>query len=169
MTTPHIPPSIQDPSKRTVVKPMLTARNDAKLRTEIKVRHLNMLVDEPREKGGSDLAPTPLETALGALVGCEAVVLRMVASAIDFDYDGVDFVCEGEADLRGARGVKGIRPYFETVRLKINVITDESESRLNLLSRNVEHRCPIMNLFKDAGVQMEVDWIAIPRSNVNSR
>lgn len=164
MTTPDIPPSIKDPSKRMVVKPVLTAHNDAKLRTEIKVRHLNMLVDEPKEKGGSDLAPTPLETALGALIGCEAVVMRMVASAIDFDYDGVDFECEGEADLRGARGVKGIRPYFETVRLKINITTDETESRLDLLRRNVEHRCPIMNLFKDAGVKMEIDWIAVPRS-----
>ncbi|WP_417270750.1 OsmC family protein [Celeribacter sp.] len=164
MTTPDIPPSIKDPSKRMVVKPVLTAHNDAKLRTEIQTRHLNMLVDEPKEKGGSDLAPTPLETALGALIGCEAVVMRMVATAIDFDYDSVDFECEGEADLRGARGVKGIRPYFETVRLKIKVTTDESESRLDLLRRNVEHRCPIMNLFKDAGVEMEIDWIAVPRS-----
>lgn len=157
MTTHEIPPSI-DPSKRVLVKPNLTASNAAELKTVVRVRHMDVMVDEPIEKGGSDLAPTPLETVLAALVGCEAVVLHAVAKAIGFKNDGVEFECEGDANLRGARGVKGVRPYFETVRLNINVSTDEPEKRLDLLRRNVEQRCPVMNLFQDAGVSMQVDW-----------
>ena len=164
MSEYEIPPTIDDPSKPFVVKPSLTATNAAETKTVVRVRHLEVLVDEPKEKGGTDLAPTPLETVLAGLIGCEAVVLRIVAGAIGFKYDGLVFECEGEVDLRGARGVKGIRPYFDTVRLKINVTTDESEKKFKLLRRNVEQRCPVLNLFKDAGVTMHVEWRKTPRS-----
>ena len=62
------------------------------------------------------------------------------------------------ADMRGARGVKGVRPYFTTVDMVIEIETDESEKRLELLRRNVEQRCPVMNLFESADVEMNVIW-----------
>ncbi|MBD3624894.1 MAG: hypothetical protein HUJ24_05845, partial [Rhodobacteraceae bacterium] len=40
--------------------------------------------------------------------------------------------------------------------------TNETERRIDLLRRNVEHRCPIANLFKDAGVEMDVTWDIVP-------
>ncbi len=164
MTTQEISPSI-DPAKRVLVRPRVTASNAAGLNTVVRVRHMEVMVDEPKEKGGSDLAPTPLETVLSGLVGCEGVIIHAVAKAIGFQYDRVEFECEGVADLRGARGVRGIRPYFESVRLVIDVRTDEPEKRFDLLQRNVELRCPVMNLFRDAGVSMEIEWRATPQTS----
>lgn len=40
----------------------------------------------------------------------------------------------------------------------IDIVTEESEQRLALLRRNVEQRCPVMNLFDGAGVEMDVTW-----------
>ena len=43
-----------------------------------------------------------------------------------FKYSAADLECEGEVDQRGSRGV---RPYFNWVRLKITVHSRESAER----------------------------------------
>jgi uncharacterized OsmC-like protein len=65
---------------------------------------------------------------------------------------------DGEVDQRGSRGVQGVRPYFNWVRLRIRVHTDETQERLDRLVRNVESRCPVMNLFKSADVDLDIRW-----------
>ena len=151
-----------DPSKALIIRPTVTTQNDATTKVTVRSRHNEWLIDEPPEKGGTDLGPTPLESLLGALSGCETVVLKIVADAIGFKYSGVSIECEGVADARGARGVKGVRPYFMSARLVIKLQTNETERRIDLLRRNVEQRCPISNLFKDAGVEMDVTWDIVP-------
>ena len=79
-----------------------------------------------------------------------------------FDYAGVDFACESQIDVRGPKGVPGIRPYFETAKLDIVVYTDESEARFQQLRKNVEFRCPVMNLLNAAKVEMDVSWVKRP-------
>jgi hypothetical protein len=81
---------------------------------------------------------------------------------MNFDYVGVDLRCESQIDVRGPKGVPGIRPYFEELSLEITIFTDESDERLLKLSKNVEFRCPVMNLFSAAGVEMNVSWIRKP-------
>lgn len=56
----------------------------------------------------------------------------------------------------------GVRPYFSRVRMSISISTAEPPERLARLRRAVEERCPVMNLFKDAGVELDVDWLSAP-------
>ncbi len=65
---------------------------------------------------------------------------------------------EGDVDPRGSRGVAGVRPYFLAVRLNIMLHSDEPPERVAKLRKNVENRCPVMNLFRDAGVEVTVNW-----------
>jgi len=37
--------------------------------------------------------------------------------------------------------------------------SDESEQRFHQLAKNVEFRCPVMNLLNAAGVDMTVTWV----------
>lgn len=92
------------------------------------------------------------------LVGCDGVIINGVATAMGFAYTGVDFDCTSQIDVRGPKGVKGVKPYFEKVDLKIVVYSDESDERFEKLKFNVENRCPVMNLMKDAGVELNADW-----------
>ena len=81
---------------------------------------------------------------------------------MSFKYTGVDMEGDGEVDQRGSRGVQGVRPYFNWVKLRIRVHTDESEERFRRLIKNVEYRCPVMNLFKSADVDVDVRWERVP-------
>lgn len=159
-----IEPSI-DPTTKKIALRHVSATNAAGTRTKIQVRDFDpVYTDEPASLGGTNSAPSPLETVLVALVGCDGVIINGVAKAMSFSYTGVDLSCESQIDVRGPKGVSGVRPYFETAKLDIIVYTDEDDARFQQLRKNVEFRCPVMNLLNAADVKMEVDWIARPSS-----
>ena len=157
-----IEPSI-DPATKKIGIRHVKATNAAGTRTKIQVRDFDpVYTDEPASLGGTNSAPSPLETVLVALVGCDGVIINGVASAMKFQYSGVDFACESQIDVRGPKGVPGIRPYFETAKLDITVFSDEPAARFEQLRKNVEFRCPVMNLLNAAQVGMDVAWIQRP-------
>ena len=165
MTDPDIiEPSIDPKTKKIGIR-HVTATNAAGTRTKIQVRDFApVYTDEPASLGGTNSAPSPLETVLVALVGCDGVIINGVANAIGFAYSGVDFACESQIDVRGPKGVPGIRPYFESANLEITVYSDETDARFDQLRKNVEFRCPVMNLLNAAEVDMAVTWTKRPAS-----
>lgn len=152
-----LPPSV-DPNKSALGIRRVVARNEASTRSVMMVRDHILVSDEK----GTNTGPTPLEMCLSSLLGCEGVIINRCAEAMRFDYTGVDIEADGEVDQRGSRGVQGVRPYFNWVRVKIRVHTHEPQDRLDRLARNVEYRCPVMNLFRSADVKLDVTWEKVP-------
>lgn len=150
-------PSI-DPKKKAIGIRRVSAHNDGTTRSSMTVRDHVVVTDEP----ASNTGPTPLEMALSSLLGCEGVIINRCAEAMGFKYSSVDMDAEGEVDQRGSRGVQGVRPYFTWVKLRIRVYSSESEERFAKLTKNVEYRCPVMNLFRSADVDVIADWELIP-------
>ena len=91
---------------------------------------------------------------LASLNDCEGVIINRCAQAMGFKYAGVEIESEGEVDQRGSRGVRGVRPFFNWVKLTIRVKTSKTPERFAKLAKNVEFRCPVMNLFRSAGVEV---------------
>lgn len=157
-----IEPSIDSATQKIAIR-HVKARNDGGTRTMVQVRDFApVFTDEPSSLGGTNTAPSPLETVLVALVGCDGVIIHGVAKAMGFNYRGVDFTCESQIDVRGPKGVPGVRPYFEAATLDITIYTDESEKRLEQLKKNVEFRCPVMNLLRAADVALTANWSRRP-------
>lgn len=116
------------------------------------------VTDEPVVAGGGGSGPTPLQSVLGALCGCEAVTFRRTATEYEFAYERIDFAAACTIDIRGRSGDRSVRQHFQTVRLSARVVTAESQEALDRLVEEVEARCPVMNLMKDAGVRLDVRW-----------
>ena len=156
---PDILPPDVDPDKNLLGVREVRAVNLAEARTVSRVRNFEVVTDE---KTGTNIGPSPLETVLCALVGCEGVIINRCAKAMNFRYSGVEFECDGWVDARGSRGVAGVRPHFQRVALTIVLSTNEPAERVAKLRKNVEMRCPVMNLLKDADVTLEVAWETRP-------
>ena len=153
-----LPPSV-DPDTRKVAVRKVHAVNEAGTRTVTQVRGYDpVIADEPDTLGGTNTGSSPLELALVSLVSCDGVIINGVAEAMNFDYARVELEASGQIDVRGAKGVSGVRPYFEKVNLGITLSTDEPDARFEQLQANVEFRCPIINLFRGAGVELNVTW-----------
>ncbi|WP_227271668.1 OsmC family protein [Roseobacter weihaiensis] len=148
-----LPPSV-DPKRKALGIRRVSARNEGSTRSVMMVRDHVVITDEKESNTG----PTPLEMTLSSLCGCEGVIINRCAEAMKFDYSAVDIEADGEVDQRGSRGVQGVRPYFNWVKMRIRIHTNETDDRLDRLRRNVEYRCPVMNLFTSADVKLDVTW-----------
>jgi len=151
---PHSMGADVDVSKTAIGIRRVSARNQASTRSVMMVRDHVLVTDENQTNTG----PTPLEMTLSSLLGCEGVIINRCAEAMNFAYTAVEIDADGEVDQRGSRGVQGVRPYFTKVDMRIRVHTQETQDRLDRLARNVEYRCPVMNLFRSADVELNVRW-----------
>lgn len=71
----------------------------------------------------------------------------------------LDFEAEFTIDVRGRMGTRGVRQNFQTVRVQATVSTAASAEDLAEVIAETEARCPVYNLIKDAGIDLEVVWV----------
>jgi uncharacterized OsmC-like protein len=137
----------------------LAAVNEATLRTVVDCGEYGAFVtDEPVAHGGTGDGPSPLQTVLGALCGCEGVTFRHAADDLGLDYEGIDFEASYTIDIRGRQGDRTVRPHFQTVKVVAKVYTSASQEHLRTVVEETEARCPVFNLVKDAGVDLTMVW-----------
>lgn len=109
------------------------------------------LVDEPAALAGDDVAASPVEVALGALISCQIVVYRLYAQALGIQVDDIDVKAEGDLDARRLFGIEeSVRPGFTKVRLAITISGPETDARYQELRAAVDAHCPVLDLFANA-------------------
>jgi putative redox protein len=108
-------------------------------------------VDEPAALAGDDVAASPVEYALGALISCQIVVYRLYAQNLGIRVDSISAEAEGDLDVRGLFGIDdSVRPGFSAVRLTVRVTGPESDERYEELHAAVDAHCPVLDLFANA-------------------
>ena len=129
------------------------------LKTSISIRDFSaLIVDEPKNLGGTDEGPNPVEYVLGALSSCTSVMIGIISKEKGCSYQGADFKNTGTLDLQGLMGVEGVSPHFQNVNFDVIFNTNEDVSKIEELKEEVEKRCPVYNLLKDAGAKIESNW-----------
>ena len=152
--------SERDAPEPIIRRKTLTAHNAGGMRTEIDMGEYGRIVtDEPVAHGGTGSGPSPLQTVVGALCGCESATFSRTADEMGLAYRGIDFSAEFRLDIRGRLGNRDVRPYFHTVRVEARVDTDATDDRLRAVVHETERRCPVFNLLSDAGVELEMQWV----------
>lgn len=110
-------------------------------------RH-EFVVDEPAALAGDDVAASPVEFALGALISCQIVVYRLYAQALGIRVDEIQVSAEGDLDARKLFGIdETVRPGFGAVRLDIRISGPETDERYQQLRAAVDEHCPVLDLF----------------------
>jgi len=116
--------------------------------TRIRAGKHEFVVDEPAALAGDDVAASPVEYALGALVSCQVVVYRLYAQALGIAVDEISIDATGELDARTLFGIGGgPRAGFTSIALAITITGPESEERYNDLRAAVDAHCPVLDLF----------------------
>lgn len=108
------------------------------------------IVDEPVSLAGDDVAPSPVEFALGALLSCQVVVYRLYAQALSIQVDDVVIDAEADLDARRLFGISdAVRAGFSEVRLSVTITGPETEERYQQLREAVDAHCPVLDLFQN--------------------
>jgi putative redox protein len=118
--------------------------------SEIRAGKHRFLVDEPAALAGDDVAASPVEFALGALISCQIVVYRLYANALGIVVDDIAISAEGDLDARKLFGIdEHVRAGFSAVRLTVNLNGPESAERYEELRAVVDAHCPVLDLFQN--------------------
>lgn len=143
---------------KTTVKLKADATCPSHARSDVSVRDLTFAIDEPTERGGTNLGPTPTDTALAALIGCTNVIGHKCAAALRVDIGHLDISGVCDFDRRGVTLAEEIEVPFQAITLEVAAHGAASQSDLDRVALETEKYCPLSKLFKAAGTQVEVHW-----------
>lgn len=114
--------------------------------TNATIRKFNLNVDEPKELGGTDIAPNPVELLLAALGTCQEIVYSAYAAILGIELDSVSVDVKGELDLQGLFALgENINPGFQNIEYTTEIISPESREKLDNLVALVESHCPVLD------------------------
>lgn len=66
---------------------------------------------------------------MGALNGCVAVMIRIIAGEMDFQFQGIEFQADGLIDARGLFGTADVCRHFQRVDFQVLIRTQERQAR----------------------------------------
>lgn len=129
----------------------INAQSETPARTNVKARNFEIIVDEPKQLGGSDQAATPMEYLLAAHAGCLNATGHMVAQQMGIELKGLKIEIEGTINPAKTFGKSDAeRAGYKEIRVIFKPDTDADKAKLEKWVEQVESRCPVSdNIFHE--------------------
>lgn len=109
------------------------------------VRGFTVPIDEPRELGGNDTAPNPVELLLAALGGCQEIVYRAFAAVLGIEINSIEVHAKGYIDLHGFLGLAEVPAGFTNISFTTRIVSTASPESIGQLAALVEKHCPVQD------------------------
>lgn len=114
------------------------------LAVENNVRNFKMVLDEPKELGGTNTGMNPVEALLCALGSCQSIVAAAFAKARRIDLQDFWVELEGDLDPDGfLLGKPGVRNGFQEIRFNMHIVTNSSPEAVAEFQKFIQSRCPV--------------------------
>jgi putative redox protein len=144
--------------EKTVVTQRVHGDCSTHSRTEISTRDVKTIVDEPKERDGTNMGPTPTETLVAALIACTNVISHKCAQKHGVKFSAMSINAEAVFDRRGVQLMEEIEIPFPKIRLIINVTTDGNDAAIERVKADLHRFCPVAKVIRNAGTQIEEVW-----------
>jgi uncharacterized OsmC-like protein len=144
--------------EKTVVTQRIHGECPTHSRTEISTRDVRTVVDEPKERDGTNMGPSPTETLVSALIACTNVISHKCAKKHGVELKAVSIDAEAMLDRRGTQLMEEIEVPFPKIRLVINVTTDASEADMEKVKHDLRRFCPVSKVIRNSGTELEEVW-----------
>ena len=136
----------------------LTGQGTSHSRSQATIDGLNVIIDEPEARGGTNEGPSPTATAYAALIGCTNVIGNKCAASLGVDIGHLAFEMEVDFDRRGVLLQEEVDVPFTAIRLHVKSDGPASEEDLQRVAAETDKYCPISKLYEKAGTDMTVTW-----------
>jgi len=144
--------------EKTTVTQRIQGHCPTHSRTEISVRDVKTIIDEPKERDGTNMGPTPTEAMVSALIACTNVISHKCAKKHGVEFKAMTIGAESTFDRRGTQLMAEIEVPFPKIRLIINVTTDASEADVEKVKADLHRFCPISKVVRNSGTELEEVW-----------
>lgn len=124
-----------------------------------KTRQFTLVVDEPKELGGTDEDANPVEYILAGFAGCVNVIGHIVAKELGFTINNLKIEVTGELNPHRFLGTSDEeRAGFKAISLNLIPDTDADIETLAKWLQIIEERCPVKdNLQNKTPVKIAVE------------
>lgn len=144
--------------QKTSMTIKLGGKGTSHSRSEMAVRDLVSVIDEPVERGGTNEGVSPTEAAFSSLIGCTNVIGHKCASKLGVDIGHLAFEMEVDFDRRGVLLMEEVEVPFKAIRLTVTSDGAASQTDLDRVAIETEKYCPISKLYENSGTDLTVIW-----------
>ncbi|MDD4493847.1 MAG: OsmC family protein [Eubacteriales bacterium] len=130
------------------------------LQVEADSRGFKILMDEPKELGGTDKGMNPVEATLCALGACQTIVAKAFAKAQHVTFEEFHVELEGDLDPDGFLGHSDVRKGFQEIRFVMHFKTNEPKEKIEKFVHFIENTCPVGDCLAN-GVKLVLAGIQI--------
>ncbi len=143
---------------KTIVQYTLTGNSVSHARTDVETRDVDVTIDEPTERGGTNMGLSPTESLIASLIGCTNVIGQRVGEAHGVHFQ--DFAIEALADFdrRGVMMQDEVDIPFPKIVLTISGKADVDEATLEKVKTDLGRFCPIAKVIRGSGTVIEEIW-----------
>ncbi|HVB81537.1 MAG TPA: OsmC family protein [Candidatus Binataceae bacterium] len=145
-------------TEKLVVPMKLQGTCPTHARTHVKSGIHEIVIDEPKSRGGTDMAPTPLETLIASLIGCTNVILNKIAEHNGIPVRSLAVEAEAMLDRRGTQLQEEVAIPFPNIKLVINLRTDADAGGIARLKSDLGRFCPVSKILRQSGTEIEEVW-----------
>jgi putative redox protein len=144
--------------QKSIMTIKLGGKGTSHSRSEMSVRDLVSVIDEPIERGGTNEGVSPTEAAFSALIGCTNVIGHKCATKLGVDIGHMDFKMEIDFDRRGVLLMEEVAVPFKAIRLSVTSDGALSQSELDQVGVETAKFCPLAKLYENSGTDLTVTW-----------
>ncbi|MDQ2780827.1 MAG: OsmC family protein [Pseudomonadota bacterium] len=144
--------------QKNVIQGKMRGRVVSPERTTVSVRDLQVDLDEPTERGGTNTGLTPTETAISALIGCTNVVGHRCAKLHGVEVQAMEIDVVYDLDRTGVMLQAEVRVPFKRIELRVRLTTTADEDAVGRMRSDLSKFCAISVLFRAAGTEIVETW-----------
>ena len=148
--------------EKTTIKMRMEGVALSHARTDVSIRGLTKVIDEPVERGGTNQGMSPTETFAASLVGCTNVISHKIAHRMGIQLESMVIDLEADFDRRGVTLVDDVAIPFPAMTLNIDVASDATPEQMLQLQRELAMYCPIAKLVRASGTELTEVWNVTP-------
>jgi len=143
-------------------KPIVTQKLEASCpthsRTDVITRDVETVIDEPIERGGTNLGLAPTETMVAALAGCTNTILNKVAHSHGVDVIALSLDIEAKFDRRGVTLAEEVEVPYPEMTLNIALTTSADDAAIEKVKTDLPRFCPVSKVIRHSGTKLEEVW-----------
>lgn len=103
-----------------------------------------LYIDQPKNAGGSDAGPNPIQYFLLSLSGCIGAVARIIATQRKIELRSITIKIQGDIDTDRLLGISTEqRAGLDEIKIHTEIDADMSDEEKEAFLAEVDSRCPI--------------------------
>lgn len=145
--------------EKAIWKFRLSGTAQSRTRTKVISRDVEMTIDEPIERGGTNQGPMPVEMVFAGLIGCTHVISNKLAVANNVEILDMNIDCVTTMDSRGTRLIEPIDVPFPDTTLTIKATMNGLQEDIETVIHNLKEHCAVSKMLRQSGTVVTENWI----------